>query len=140
MSMDLSPVILAMAEAEGPSSVLSQVVAPLLQHDEVLRARVWFLDDLDCPICEACRKEGPPGALHLRADGVHPKAGGAAAAQLDGEQHLVRAGSNSRIADIAQHGEAVLSSSVAPHTAWGADAGWSVEPEIQGVVGYPLRF
>ena len=49
--MDLSHIILAMVEAEGPTSVLAQVVAPLLEHEEVVLARVWFLDDRDCPVC-----------------------------------------------------------------------------------------
>ena len=59
--MDLSPIILAMAEAEGPSSVLSQVVAPLLEHDEILLTRVWFLDDCDCPVCD--RRRDPTSGM-----------------------------------------------------------------------------
>ena len=50
--MELSPIILAMAEAEGPSSVLGQVVAPLLEHDEIVLTRVWFMDDRDCTVCQ----------------------------------------------------------------------------------------
>ena len=71
-TMDLSRIILAMAEAEGPTSVLGQVVAPLLEHEEVMLARVWFLDDRDCPVCSRSREAAAAGALHLRASGARP--------------------------------------------------------------------
>ena len=61
--MDLSPIILAMAEADGPSPVLGQVVAPLLEHDEMLLTRVWFLDDRDCPVCRRRRDVAAGAAL-----------------------------------------------------------------------------
>jgi transcriptional regulator with GAF, ATPase, and Fis domain len=137
--MDLSPIILAMAEAEGPSSVLGQVVAPLLEHDEILLTRVWFLDDRDCPVCGTHRDEAPGTALHLRASGTQ-LASATSGAGLDGDCHLVLAGSQSRIAEIAAHGEPVLSSSLEPLDQWGVESTWPAAHEIRGVLGYPLRF
>jgi len=70
--VDLLPVVLAMAEAEGPASVLGHVIKPLLAYEQVLLARVWFLDDRDCPVCSRARDASSSGVLHLRASGERP--------------------------------------------------------------------
>jgi transcriptional regulator with GAF, ATPase, and Fis domain len=133
--VDLSPFILAMAEAEGPSSVLGHVVTPLLEHVEILIARVWFLDDRDCPVCRSARDEPPRGALHLRAHGAMPPS-----ATIEGACHLVPAGSASQVATIAERGEPTFTSVVDPLDAWGLEADLPKTSEIRGVLGCPLRF
>lgn len=128
-----------MAEAEGPSSVLGQVVAPLLEHDEILLTRVWFLDDRDCPVCRGRRDVASSTALHLRAHGS--RLGTATSgAGLDGDCHLVRVGTESGIAEIAARGEPLLSSRLEPLGHWGVEVTWPAASEIRGVLGYPLRF
>src|SRR5215217_7731060 len=96
--MDLSRIILSMAAAEGPASVLGQVLAPLLEHEEVLLARVWFLDDRDCPVCSRTQ-DVPTHALHLRASGGRPTATPSGSG-IDGDCHLIRSGGVSQIAAI----------------------------------------
>jgi transcriptional regulator with GAF, ATPase, and Fis domain len=137
--VDLSPLILAMAEAEGPSSVLGQVVAPLLEHEEILLTRVWFLDDRDCPVCHERRDAAVGTALHLRAHGSRLGTS-TSGAGLDGDCHLVRVDSESRIAEIAARGEPLLSSRLEPLGRWGLEATWPAASETRGLLGYPLRF
>ena len=84
-----------MAEAEGPSSVLGQAVAPLLEHDEMLLTRVWFLDDRDCPVCRRRRVVASGMALHLRAHGTRLGTATTSGAGLEGDCHLVQLGSQS---------------------------------------------
>jgi len=127
-----------MAEAEGPSSVLSQVVAPLLDHGEVLLARVWFLEDRDCPVCCSAR-EVPAGALHLRVSGERTTAT-TSAAGIGGACHLIRPDGQSHLAAIATRGEPLLSASIQPVERWGLEPTSPVAPEVRGVLGYPLRF
>jgi transcriptional regulator with GAF, ATPase, and Fis domain len=135
----MSRAILAMAEAEGPTSVLSQVVAPLLDHEEVLLARVWFLDDRDCPVCSRARNVPAAQALHLRVNGDRANAT-TSAAGIDGNCHLIRPGGLSRIAAIAARGEPLLSAVVEPVEHWGLESTSPAAPEVRGVLGYPLRF
>jgi transcriptional regulator with GAF, ATPase, and Fis domain len=115
------------------------VVAPLLEHDEILLTRVWFLDDRDCPVCRGRRDEAASTALHLR---VHGSRLGTATsgAGLDGDCHLVGVGTESRIAEIAARGEPLLSSRPEPLGHWGVEVTWPAASEIRGVLGYPLRF
>lgn len=128
-----------MAEASGPSSVLAQVVAPLLEHDEILLTRVWFLDDRDCPVCHGGHDAASGTALHLRAHGS--RLGTATSgAWLDGDCHLVRVGSESRIAEIAAGGEPLLSSQLEPLARWGVEGTYPAASEVRGLLGYPLRF
>jgi transcriptional regulator with GAF, ATPase, and Fis domain len=130
--------ILAMAEAEGPTSVLGQVLAPLLEHEEVLLARVWFLDDRDCPVC-AVSHDLPVRALHLRASGTRATATPSWSG-IDGDCHLIRSGDVSQIAAIAARGEPLLSTSVEPVDHWGLESTWPAAREVRGVLGYPLQF
>ena len=136
--MDLSRIILAMAEAEGPTSVLGQVLAPLLEHDEVVLGRVWFLDDRDCPVCSLAH-DVPAHALHLRASGMRPSTRRSESG-IDGDCHLIRSGSTSQIAAVAVRGEPLLSTSVEPVEHWGLESTWPGVGEVRGVLGYPLHF
>ena len=139
--VDLSPIILAMAEAEGPSSVLGQVLAPLLEHDEILLARVWFLDDRDCPVCRAHRHDSAPTGLHLRANGTRGSTATTAGAGLDGACHLIHVGSNSRIGNIAARGEPAMSPpSLDRFEAWGLESDVAIALPVRGALGYPLLF
>jgi transcriptional regulator with GAF, ATPase, and Fis domain len=135
----MSRVILAMAEAEGPTSVLSQVVAPLLDHEEVLLVRVWFLDDHDCPVCSTARRVPPTDALHLRVNGERQTAA-TSGAGIAGNCHLIPRGGLSRIATIAARGEPLLSAAIDPVEHWGLESTSPAEPKIRGAIGYPLRF
>ena len=136
--MDLSPVILAMAEAEGPSSVLGHVVALLLEHDEILLTRVWFLDDRDCPVCVGGPDVVSGTALHLRAHGSRLGTATSGTGLADA-RHLIHVNSQSRIAEIAARGEPLLSTRVEPLDQWGL-AAWPDACEIRCVLAYPLRF
>jgi transcriptional regulator with GAF, ATPase, and Fis domain len=134
--MDLSKAILAMAEAEGPTSVLGQVIAPLLEYQEILLARVWFLDDRDCPVC--AHEAASTGTLHLRASGGRMNDSSGTA--IGGDCHLIRADGQSRIAAIAVRGERMMSSLTEPVEQWGLEATSAVAGEINGTLGYPLFF
>ncbi len=127
-----------MAEAEGPTPVLSRVLAPLLEYEEMLLARVWFLDDQDCPICAHGRDASPSGMLHLRASG-----GGAnltSGTEVGGQCHLIRADGDSRIAAIAGGGEPMMSSLTEPIERWGLEATSAIAGKVLGALGYPLFF
>ena len=97
------------------------------------------MDDRDCTVCQGRRDAASGTTLHLRAHGS--RLGSATSgAGLDGDCHLVRVGTQSRIAEIAARGEALLSSPAEPLDDWGVEATWPAISEIRGVVGFPLRF
>jgi transcriptional regulator with GAF, ATPase, and Fis domain len=129
-----------MAEADGPSSVLGRVIAPLLEHDEILLARVWFLDDRDCAVCRAHRYDAAPTDLHLRANGTRDTPATTGGAGLDGACHLVNIDAGSQIGRIAAHGEPALSASLERLDAWGLESDAPMVPMVRGVLGYPLLF
>jgi transcriptional regulator with GAF, ATPase, and Fis domain len=138
--MELSSVILAMAEAEGPTSVLRHVIASVLAHEEVLLARVWFLDDRDCPVCPRSRDlHETAGLLHLRASGANAL-GDAEEPGIAGDCHLIRTGSASPIAATAACGQPLLSSRGEDLERWGLEPTWPSACEVRGLLGYPLRF
>ena len=61
--MDLLPIILSIAQAEGPPSVLGQIIKAIMANEHVALARIWFLDqDGNCPVCGECRRGD--GAAH----------------------------------------------------------------------------
>ena len=65
--MDLLPVILSIAQAEDPPSVLGQIIRAIMTNEHVALARIWFLDqDHSCPVCG---RAGEETALHMRASG-----------------------------------------------------------------------
>src|SRR5262245_38325009 len=125
-----------MAQAEGPSSVLGKVLAPLVANEEVVLARVWFLEDADCPVCEGTRAAEHLGVLHLRASGSGSS--GSFEADTRGAAHSIRADGPSRIAAIAAHGEPVVAALTAPVDEWGLEATSAIATEVRGVLGYPL--
>ena len=134
----MSRVMLAMVEADGPTSVLAELIAPLLGVDDVQAARVWFMDDQLCPVCGSSR-DGSAGALHLRASGGrsdHPPS----IAGIDGPCHLIRAGDSSHIWTIAARGEARLSSAMEHAERWGLESASTANGVVRGTVGYPLLF
>ena len=54
--MDLLPVILSIAQAEDPPSVLGQIIRAIMTNEHVALARIWFLDqDHSCPVCGRAR-------------------------------------------------------------------------------------
>src|SRR5262245_32944899 len=129
-----------MAQAEGPTSVLGHVVRAVLEHDEIALARVWFLDDEDCPVCPARGVEPEVPALHLRASGGSPDRPVMKASRIEGPCHRVPMQARSRIADCAAQGESLLMFELDQAGECG------VEPEsvrlmaLRGGVAYPLRF
>ena len=129
-----------MAEAEGPTSVLRHVIAPVLAHEEVLLARVWFLDDRDCPVCPKSRDlHETAGLLHLRASGANPL-GASEEPGIEGDCHLIRRESASQIAVTAASGEPLLSSPNEPLERWGLESTWPSARDVRGMLGYPLHF
>src|SRR5262245_19101457 len=133
--VDMSAAIIAMAEADGPTSVLEKVIAPLLERDDVRLARVWFMEDQECSSCGQARRVVSPGSLHLRASG----GAGDTDAEIEGESHLIELGSSSELSLIPASGEPRFG---------GAEnlARWGLRPDhpaataIRGVAGYPLLF
>ena len=138
--MDLQPVILAMAQADGPAAVLGQVVGAVLQHEEIALARVWFLDDEDCPVCRGGDIARRDPALHLRASGGKPKGSGPDWSQVGGPCHRVRLQSGSTIAGVAVTGEPRVMSALAPDSDCGVEPEWVGQASLRGGVAYPLRF
>ena len=43
--MDLLPVILSIAQAEDPPSVLGQIIRAIMTNEHVALVRIWFLED-----------------------------------------------------------------------------------------------
>ena len=127
-----------MAQAEGPASVLGQVVAPLLEYDEAVLARVWFLDDRDCPVCSRTPAATRAGTMHLRASGE--RLAGYPVAGIEGACHLIQSGGASCIATIAARGEPLHASPVESLANWGIEASWPGARDIRCVLGYPLCF
>jgi transcriptional regulator with GAF, ATPase, and Fis domain len=133
--IDMSQAILAMAEADGPASVLAQVIAPLLELEEVQLARVWFMDDHDCPTCAQSRRAPGAGALHLRASG----GSGEIDAEIGGASHLIEAGTSSELSSIAASGVPRFARAESLER-WGLRSEHPSGPAIRGIVGYPLLF
>jgi transcriptional regulator with GAF, ATPase, and Fis domain len=131
----MSTAILAMAEADGPRSVLEKVIAPLLGPYDVQLARVWFMDDQDCPLCAHARRVASPGSLHLRASGGV----GDTDAEIGGESHLIEVGSSSELSLIAASGEPRFGG---PENLarWGLRPDHPAATAIRSVAGYPLLF
>ena len=141
MEPSLSPVLLAMAQAESPSLVLGQVVGAVLERPEVVLARVWFLDDEDCPVCErsGARVTAAP-TLHMRASQGRLGAPDQGSNRIDGPNHLVELQSRARVAEVARLGKPVLGASLGAGEDWGLDAASMRAAAVREFVGYPLRF
>ena len=127
-----------MAQAEGPSSVLGKVLAPLVDSDQVVLARVWFLDDADCPVCAGTRRAEPTGVLHLRASGS--ASSDSFAAETGGAAHLIRVDGPTRIAAIAARGEPLICARTDRVDEWGLEVTSALARAVRGTLGYPLFF
>ena len=118
---------------------LERFLAPLLDDEEVRLARVWVVDDRDCPACASSRVAPPANALHLRATGERPAAT-ASSLGIAGLHHLIPSASASQIAVVAARGKPMMSSSVEALDRWGLESTSAAAADIRGVLGYPLQF
>ncbi len=136
--MDLQSVVLSIAQAEGPASVLGQIIEAILDNEHAALARIWFLDrDAECP---ACKAGGEATALHMRASGGRPLAPGADWTRTDGSHHRVALTSERKLAHVARAGEAVLIRDIQAVRDAEMDRDWARREQIEGFVGHPLRF
>src|SRR5262245_14442702 len=134
--MDLLPVILSIAQAEGPAAVLGQIINAVMENEHVALARIWFLDqEKACPVCG---RQGDEVALHMRASGGRPLEAGADWTRIDRSQHHVALDSKKKLAAMVRSGEPLLVTDVLQDAA--IDQAWARRERIQGVVGHPLRF
>ncbi|MEO8131211.1 MAG: sigma 54-interacting transcriptional regulator [Bryobacteraceae bacterium] len=136
--MDLLPVILSIAQAEGPPSVLSQIIRAILTNEHVALARIWFLDqDGACPVCNLA---GGEEALHLRAGGGRPIKPDADWSGIDGSYHRVPLDTALELGRIARTGETILIPDIALSPDTTINREWAKRECIEGFVGHPLRF
>jgi transcriptional regulator with GAF, ATPase, and Fis domain len=137
-SMDLLPVILSIAQAEGPSSVLGQIIKTIMASEHVALARIWFLDqDAACPVCGWT---GEQTALHLRASGGRPLDRGADWNRIDGSYHRIPLDSDRKLDYIARTGEPVRIRDIAGAHDAVIDLAWARREHLEGFIGHPLRF
>ncbi len=131
--------ILSIAQAEGPPSVLGQIVKAILENEHAALARIWFLDkDSECPECSLA---GAGAALHLRASGGRPREPGADWCRTGGAHHRVPLDSGLKLAAMVRTGEAVLIPSIeALEEPAAVDKDWARREQIEGFIGHPLRF
>jgi transcriptional regulator with GAF, ATPase, and Fis domain len=136
--MDLLPVILSIAQAEGPPSVLGEIIKAIMANEHVALARIWFLDqDGNCPVCS---HSGEEAALHMRASGGRPLEPGADWSQINRSHHRVPFDSPSKLAQMMRTGEPVLVADIAADTEGVIDREWAKRERIEGMLGHPLRF
>lgn len=137
-SMDLHQVILSIAQAADPPSVLGQIIQAIMTNEHVALARIWFLDqDGNCPVC---RGAGEEAALHMRAGGGRPREAGADWGRIDGVHHRVPLDSERKLAHMARTGETVLVADIAGVHDAVIDREWAKQEQIEGFIGHPLRF
>jgi transcriptional regulator with GAF, ATPase, and Fis domain len=136
--MDLLPVILSIAQAENPPAVLGQIIKAIMSNEHVALARIWFLDqDENCPVCS---RTGDATALHMRASGGRPLQADADWSRIDGSHHRVPLDSDRKLAHMARTGEPVLIPDIAGNHDAVIDREWAEAQQIEGFIGYPLRF
>ena len=136
--MDLLPVILSIAQAEGPPSVLGQIIKAVMANEHVALARIWFLDqDCNCPECDW---QGDETALHMRASDGRPLEPGADWSEIQRSHHRVALDSTAKLAQMVRSGEPVLIADIAADTSGAIDREWAKRECIEGMVGHPLRF
>lgn len=136
--MDLHPVILSIAQAEGPPVILGQIIQAILMNEHVALARIWFLDqDGACPVCG---RIGEEMALHMRASGGRPLEAGADWSRIDGSHHRAPLDSELKLGHMARTGESVLISDIAGIHDAVIDREWAKREQIEGFIGHPLRF
>jgi transcriptional regulator with GAF, ATPase, and Fis domain len=136
--MDLLPVILSIAQAEGPPSVLGQITKAIMANEHVALARIWFLDqDGSCPVCS---QSGEETALHMRASDGRPLEPGTDWSQIHRSYHRVQLDSQTKLAQMVRTGEPVLIADIASDAGGEIDRDWAKRERIEGMVGHPLRF
>ena len=130
--------ILSIAQADGPASVLGQIIKAVMANDHVGLARIWFLDqDLTCPVCS---RNGEETALHLRASGGRPLEPGVDWSRIDGSYHRVPLDSERKLAYMIRTGEPVLIPDIADARDALMDRDWAERERLKGFIGHPLRF
>jgi transcriptional regulator with GAF, ATPase, and Fis domain len=136
--MDLHSVILSIAQAEGPPSVLGQIIKAIMANEHAALARIWFLDqDGACP---ECGESGEETALHMRASGGRPLASSADWSRIDGAHHRVALDSERKLAQMARTAEPVLIHDIQGIHDAVIDRAWARGEHIEGFVGHPLLF
>lgn len=136
--MDLLPVILSIAQAQGPPSVLGEIIKAIMVNEDVALARIWFLDqDSSCPVCS---HPGEEKALHMRASDGRPLEPGGDWSQIHRSFHRVALDSPSKLAHMVRTGEPVLIPDIAASSDAFIDRDWAKRERIEGMVGHPLRF
>jgi transcriptional regulator with GAF, ATPase, and Fis domain len=136
--MDLLPVILSIAQAEGPHSVLGQIIKAIMDSGDVALARIWFLDqDSNCPVCGLTGEET---ALHMRASAGRPLEPGVDWNRIDGSYHRVPLASERKLAYMIRTGEPVLIPDIAGNRDALMDRDWAQRERLKGFIGHPLRF
>ena len=136
--VDLQSVVLSIAQAEGPASVLGQIIQAIMDNEHVALARIWFLDPDDA--CPECKGVGEEVALHMRASGGRPVEPGANWNRVDGSHHRVPLTSERKLAFMARSGEPVLIPDVQGIHDAVLDREWASREGIEGFIGHPLRF
>jgi transcriptional regulator with GAF, ATPase, and Fis domain len=136
--VDLLPVILSIAQAEDPPSVLGQIIKAIMTNEHVALARIWFLDqDRSCPVCG---RAGEEMALHMRASGGRAREAGADWSRIAGSHHRVPLHSERKLSHMARTGEPVLISDIAGDHDAIIDRDWARREQIEGFIGHPLHF
>jgi transcriptional regulator with GAF, ATPase, and Fis domain len=136
--MDLHPVILSIAQAADPPSVLGQIIKAIMANEHVALARIWFLDqDVHCPVCTSAGEET---ALHMRASGGRPVEDGVDWALINGSHHRVPLHSERKLAYMVRTGEPVLIPDIAGTEDAVIDKEWAKREQIEGFIGHPLHF
>ena len=140
--MDLLPVILSIAQAQGPSSVLGQIIKAIMANEHVALARIWFLDqDRNCPICKGpVSGESEETALHMRASGGRPLETGADWNRISGSHHRIPLDAEKKLAEMVRSGKPVLIPDIASDQEALIDREWAKRERIEGIVGHPLHF
>ena len=130
--------ILSIAQAADPPSVLGQIIKAMMANEHVALARIWFLDeDANCPICSLTREET---ALHMRASGGRPVEAGVDWGRIDGSHHRIPLDSERKLAQMVRTGEPVLVPDIAGTDDAMIDKEWAKREQVEGFIGHPLRF
>jgi transcriptional regulator with GAF, ATPase, and Fis domain len=140
--MDLLPVILSIAQAQGPTSVLGQIIKTIMANEHVALARIWFLDqDRNCPVCRAPGGgDSEETVLHLRASDGRPLETGADWSRINGSHHRVPLDSEKKLAEMVRSGKSVLIPDIASDQEAIIDRDCTKRERIEGVIGHPLHF
>src|SRR4029079_6907250 len=136
--MDLHPLILSVAQAADPASVLGQIIKAIMANEHVALARIWFFEqDACCPVCTSIGEET---ALHMRASGGRPMGAEFDWGRINGSHHRVPLNSERKLAHMVQSGETGLVPDIAGTEDAVIDKQWAKREQIEGFIGHPLHF